>query len=146
MGELAPIAILDTTTEAGARAAERLERELIAWLTTVAPGGQPQSSPVWFLWEGGEFLAYSLAVTPRIRNLAANPRVSLHLNSDNVGGEIVTIEGEALVDLTAPPATAVPAYLAKYRGLIADYGWTPEQFSADYPLAIRIRPTRFRLA
>ncbi len=145
MGELAPIATLDTTTKAGARAAERLERELIAWLTTVTPGGQPQSSPVWFLWHAGEFLVYSLAVTPRIRNLAANPRVSLHLNSDDVGGDIVTIEGEALVDLTAPPATAVPAYLAKYRGLIADYGWTSEQFSTDYPIAIRIRPTRFRV-
>jgi PPOX class probable F420-dependent enzyme len=145
MGELAPIATLDTTTKAGARAAERLERELIAWLTTVTPGGQPQSSPVWFLWAAGEFLVYSLAVTPRIRNLGANSRVSVHLNSDDVGGEIVTIEGEALVDLTAPPATAVPAYLAKYRGLIADYGWTPEQFSRDYPIAIRIRPTRFRV-
>jgi PPOX class probable F420-dependent enzyme len=139
-------AMPDTTIEAGARAAERLERELIAWLTTVTPGGQPQSSPVWFLWHAGEFLVYSLAVTPRIRNLGANWRVSLHLNSDDVGGGIVTIEGEALVDLTAPPATAVPAYLAKYRALIADYGWTPEQFSRDYPIAIRIRPTRFRLA
>jgi PPOX class probable F420-dependent enzyme len=145
MGGSTATAMLDTTTKAGGRAAERLEREIIAWLTTVTPAGQAQSSPVWFLWAGGEFLVYSLAVTPRIRNLAANTRVSVHLNSDAVGGDIVTMEGEALVDLAAPPAAAVPAYLEKYRHLIAESGWTPEKFSQDYPLPIRIRPTRIRL-
>jgi PPOX class probable F420-dependent enzyme len=145
MGGPRTTATLDTTIKAGARAAERLEREAIAWLTTVSPAGQAQSSPVWFLWAGGEFLVYSLAVTPRIRNLAVNPRVSINLNSDDGGGDIVTMEGEALVDLTAPPVTAVPAYLEKYGQRIAEYGWTPEQFSTDYPLPIRIRPTRIRV-
>ena len=31
--------MIDLTTKAGARAAERLERELIRWLTTVSPAG-----------------------------------------------------------------------------------------------------------
>jgi hypothetical protein len=35
--------MIDPTTKAGARAAERLERELILWLTTVSPAGQPQA-------------------------------------------------------------------------------------------------------
>jgi PPOX class probable F420-dependent enzyme len=145
MGEPRATATLDTTTKAGARAAERLKREVIAWLTTVSRAGQAQSSPVWFLWAGGEFLVYSLAVTPRIRNLAVNARVAINLNSDGGGGDIVTMEGEALVDLTAPPVTEVPAYLEKYGHHIAENGWTPEQFSVDYPLPIRIRPTRIRL-
>jgi hypothetical protein len=55
------------------------------------------------------------------------------------------MEGEALVDLTAPSAAAVPAYVEKYRHLMAESGWTPEKFSLDYPLPIRIRPTRIRL-
>lgn len=145
MGEPRATATLDTTTKAGTRAAERLERELIAWLTTVTPAGQAQSSPVWFLWAGGEFLIYSQAAAPRIRNLGANAQVSVHLNSDDSGGDIVTMECEALVDLTAPPATAVPAYVEKYRQPMAKSGRTPEKFSAEYPLPIRIRPTRIRL-
>jgi PPOX class probable F420-dependent enzyme len=145
MGEPRATATLDTTTKAGARAAQRLERERIAWLTTVTPAGQAQSSPVWFLWAGGEFLIYSLAVTPRIRNLAANTHVSVHLNSDDSGGDIVTMEGEALVDLTAPSAAAVPAYVQKYRQFMAKSGWTPEKFSEDYSLPVRIRPTRIRV-
>ena len=30
---------------------ERLEGELVAWMTTVDSAGQPQTSPVWFLVE-----------------------------------------------------------------------------------------------
>ena len=48
--------MLDTTTEAGARAEGRLRDEGIIWLTTVRSDGQPQSVPVWFLWNGESFL------------------------------------------------------------------------------------------
>jgi hypothetical protein len=41
--------MLDTTSEAGARAEERLRNEGVAWLATVRPDGQPRSVPVWFL-------------------------------------------------------------------------------------------------
>ncbi len=47
--------MLDTTTDAGARAESRLREEMIIWLTTVLSDGQPQSVPVWFLWEGETF-------------------------------------------------------------------------------------------
>jgi len=136
--------MLDTSTKAGAAAADRLETELIVWLTTVTPDGQPQSSPVWFLWQEGEFLVYSLAVTPRVRNIRADPRVSLNLNSDATATDVVTIEGEARIVPDAPLASVVPEWMAKYGRLIAEYGWSAEGYAADYPTAIRIRPTRFR--
>ena len=50
--------MLDTTSEAGACTEERLRNEEIAWLITVRPDGQPQSVPVWFLWDGEGFLVY----------------------------------------------------------------------------------------
>lgn len=46
----------DDSTEIGARAERRLREEEIAWLTTVRADGQPQSVPVWFLWDGDTFL------------------------------------------------------------------------------------------
>jgi PPOX class probable F420-dependent enzyme len=135
----------DPTTKAGARTIERLDGELIGWLTTTNPDGQPQSSPIWFLWVDGEVLIYSGKRAPRNDNVAARSLVSFNLNTDAVGGDVVTMEGEALVDLTYAPADQVPAYVAKYQGLLDDYGWTPEYFAAEYPLAIRVRPTRWRL-
>jgi len=57
---------------------------------------------------------------------------------------VVTIEGEARIDLGGPASKEVPEYSAKYRDKIAGYSWTPESFAVDYPIAIRITPTRAR--
>ena len=137
----------DPSTEGGARALERLgsASELIGWLTTTNPDGQPQSSPIWFLWVDDEVLVYSGKRAPRNGNVADRPLVSFNLNSDPVGGDVVTMEGEARVDLSYPPADHVAAYIAKYQGLLDDYGWTAGYFAAEYPLAILVRPTRWRL-
>jgi PPOX class probable F420-dependent enzyme len=123
---------------------ERLRSERIAWLTTVDRDGQPQSSPVWFLWDGSAFTTYSLDDTPRVRNIETNPRVALHLSDDGLGSRIVTFEGRAHLDPDAGSAVEMPAYIAKYRDEIDGYGWTQDSFARDYPVAIRIEPTRLR--
>ncbi len=123
---------------------KRLRDEVVIWLTTVTPSCRPQTSLVWFLWDGDEFLVYSLADTARVRNIASHPDVSLNLDSDGVGGHVVTIEAVARIDESAPPASRIPEYVAKYRDHMARLGWTPEQFSERYPVAIRITPKRVR--
>jgi PPOX class probable F420-dependent enzyme len=122
----------------------RLDDELIIWLTTVNTAGQPQTSPVWFLIDGESIVVYSLAGTPRTRNIAANPRVSLNLNSTASGGEVVIIEGRAEVMADAPPAHEDGAYVAKYETAMDDLGMTAESFAADYPVRIHVHPTRLR--
>ena len=99
--------------------------------------------PVWFLWDGESILVYSQPDTPKLRNIAANPRVALHLNDDGRGSDIVTVAGRAAVS-DDPPADRVPAYIEKYRELIAENSWTPESFAADYRVPIRIVPRRVR--
>ena len=126
------------------RAELRLRDELIIWLTTVSPSGQPQTSPVWFLWDGAKFLIYSLPCTARTRNIEGNPRVSLNLDGDGHGGAVVTIEGMARIDPQAPASNEVSEYATKYRKKIAGHGWTPESFAVDYPIPIRITPFRAR--
>ena len=123
---------------------ERLDGELVAWMTTVSPSGQPQTSPIWFLIEDEIFVVYSLPSTPRTRNIEANKRVCLNLNSTPEGGRVVIIEGTAEIVTDAPPAFQDDAYVAKYRGPMDDLGMTPESFSRDYPVRIHVRPTRLR--
>lgn len=137
--------MIDLTTKAGARAADRLERELILWLTTVTPAGQPQASPVWFLWVDGEILLFSRADTPRLTNVRANPRVAANFDGDGAGGDVVSIEGDARIARErAALADVPPAYVAKYAAKLAASGWTMESMLVDYPVEIRIRPTRVR--
>ncbi len=137
--------MIDPTTKIGARAVERLDREAILWLTTVTPGGQPQSSPVWFLWIDGEILLYSRADTPRLPNLRAKPRVAANFDGDGTGGGIVTLEGDARIVNEGTTAADVPAaYVAKYAADLAKNGWTMASMLVDYPVEIRIRPSRVR--
>src|SRR5207248_1432 len=129
--------------DTGSRPAQRLRDELIGWLVTVSPAGAPTPSPVWFLWDDAGFLLYSQPDTPKLRNLAANPRVALHLDGDGRGGDIVIVSGRAAVS-DDPPASDVPAYVTKYAALIAGYGWTPESFAADYSVPVRVEPRALR--
>lgn len=123
--------------------AQRLVGEGVAWLTTAGADGQPQSSPVWFIWDGASLWLRSQAQAGKVRNINANPRVAFHLADDRYGGNILTIEGTASLE-TEPPELH-EAYLAKYDEPIRTaLQTTPEQLAADYPTTIRITPTRTR--
>lgn len=126
------------------RARARLESELIIWLTTVRANGQPQSSAVWFIVDDGEFLVYSRPGVAKVANIETNPRVSLNLDGNGVGGDIVTIEGRARIAPQQPSADQIPAFVAKYAERISRNGWTPESFAADYSVPIRVEITRSR--
>lgn len=138
------MSLVDTSSEFGRRADRRLREERIAWLTTVSPAGTPQPVPVWFLWDGADsVLIYSRPATGKLRAIEANPRVSLNLDGNGEGGDIVVAIGEAAVT-DDPPAHEVPAYVDKYARLIERNGWTPESFAADYSVPIRVRLRRVR--
>ena len=137
--------MLDPSNEAHAHADRRLRAEQVAWLTTVRADGQAQSTPVWFLWDGETFLLYSQPGAPKARNLTTNPKVSLHLNDDGTGDDVVTLEGTATVEPDTPRADRVEGYRAKSRAAIAALGYEPGPFARTYSTAIRVRPTRARV-
>ena len=123
---------------------KKLEQDEVIWLTTIRPDGQPQASVVWFVLEGEELLIYSKKDTIRNRNIVANPKVSLNLNSTPQGGGVVTMEGTARVDMDAPRPAENPPYLGKYLERIESYKWTADKFGNDYPVPIRITIDRVR--
>ena len=94
--------------------------------------------------DGDTVLIYSQPNTPKVRNIAANSRISLHFNCNENGGDVVIMAAEAWVDTDAPPATAVPAYIEKYTEGLRGVSMTPEEFAAAYAVPIRARPTSLR--
>ena len=138
-------ALIDTTTEFGARAARRLRQDRIGWLVTVSRDGSPQPNPVWFLWDGESILVYSEPGRAKLRNIEANPRVALHLDSRSSGDDIVIVIARGAVDPTAPPVHQNPAYAAKYRRQMARLGLgRPQEMAATYSVAIRLIPSKVR--
>lgn len=136
---------LDPDTEAGAKALHRLDTELMGWVTSVDPDGQPHSSPIWFLWRDGAVIVYSHIRAPRNANIESNPLVSFNLNTDPDGDDVVTMEGVARIDHSLPPSSADAAFQAKHGHMVERYGWTPEWLAENYPVPIVITPTRWRL-
>lgn len=134
--------IFDPDDELGAHALERLATDKIGWLTTVTPAGQPQTTPIWFLWADGEILVYGDHRALRNRNLAANPKVSFHLNDNGKGGDVVIVQGTARIDPDFPQVGDNPAYLAKYGEWIDLYLNGPSGMGQVYNMPIRISPTR----
>ncbi|HST25654.1 MAG TPA: TIGR03667 family PPOX class F420-dependent oxidoreductase [Gaiellaceae bacterium] len=138
------MALLDTGTEFGRRAERRLHEERLAWLTTVDTAGTPQPIPIWFLWDGADsVLVYSRPDTAKLRSLERHARVSLNLDGNGNGGDIVVATGTAAVS-DDPSADEVPEYVEKYAALIERNGWTPASFAADYSVPIRIALKRIR--
>jgi PPOX class probable F420-dependent enzyme len=137
--------VLNPSKQGHDRAESRLRSEPIIWLTTVRADGQAQATPVWFLWDGETFLLYSQPDAQKVRNLAANPKVALHLDDDGSGGDVVTVEGTATVEPDTPRADRVDGYLAKYQAAIEALGYEPGPFARSYSTAIRVRPTRLRV-
>jgi PPOX class probable F420-dependent enzyme len=129
-----------------ARIEGRLRSDLMAWLTTVRPagsGGQPVSVPVWFLLrEDGSILIYTKPGTAKLRNIAANRRVSLALDGTDVGRDVVSFEGTARRDDSEPAADRNTAYCEKYAERIAAVFGSPERFAQLYSERVVVTPTR----
>ena len=136
--------MIDFSTDFGKRVARRLEEEWIMWLTTVDSKHMPQPRPVWYLWDGETFLVYSAPDTYKLRHIARNPYVALHMDGDGLGGDIVVFVGEAHIVENAPPPNEVEAYVTKYRDGMARIGMTVDQYAQAYPVGIRITPTALR--
>lgn len=136
--------MIDENTEFGARVAGHLRRDVVVWLTTVTRTGGPLPAPVWFLWDGAESVLMFSMESTRVRNIEANPRVSLNFDGDAQGGDIVVLSGRAAIDRDAPSADRTEPYVEKYAENIAGLGLTPEQFAERYSVPIRIGLTRVR--
>lgn len=124
----------------------RLRDDIVGWLTTVRPSGQPDSVPVWFLWtDDKRLLVYSQPNKRKLHNLEQNPKVTLAIDDTLGGDDVVRVEGTAQYLADYPPLNELPAYVEKYGDHIVRIGYgDPEMFARAFSAAILITPTRLR--
>jgi len=131
-------------TDLGRRLRHRLEADRVVWLTTVAADGTPQPNPVWFIVEGEEIVVYNRTDARRLAHVRTRPRLSLNFNSSPAGGDILVITGEGRRVDEAPLPHQVPAYVEKYGEAMRRISGSLEEFSAAYPVLLRVGPDRVR--
>ncbi len=136
--------MLDFSTRFGRHANRRLRQEKVIWLTTVDSENRPQPRPVWFQWDGQSLLVFSETNKAKLRHIAGNPRVALSFNTDEDGGDVVVLLGDAEIQTQPPAQNRIRAYLRKYAAGIEDLGMTAEQFRESYTVPILVTPQTMR--
>lgn len=136
---------LDPADARHAHALDLLRTRGIGWLGTNGRDGYPHSVPVWFVWHVDAVLTFSQPHAAKARNLAADSRASLSLETGDDGEEWLLLQGDAEI-LPEPTAEWMPRvrdeYLAKYQGGLDGLGWELDRIIDDFSVAIRLRPNR----
>ncbi|WP_026875421.1 TIGR03667 family PPOX class F420-dependent oxidoreductase [Jiangella gansuensis] len=135
----------DVSTFFGRQVQDRLRDERAIWLTTVvAADGTPQPFPVWFVRVGDDILIHNDNRATRIDRFRDRPRVGLHLNSDDHGGDVVVLTGRAEIVDDAPLPQDSAEYVAKYRADIERVVGSLAAFGERYSVAVLVRVGKVR--
>jgi PPOX class probable F420-dependent enzyme len=119
-----------------AEIAARLAPARSYWLCTTLPSGGPHAAPVWGAVTGQTLYLYSERRTVKARNIAADPRVVVHLES---GDDVLILRGVAEdVGTPAEVPQVVGALAVKYTRP-EDQQYLPSA-DPDFDVVYAIRP------
>ena len=128
---------LDRSSAFEARVYDQLQHDPIVWITTVDPTGQPQPSPVWFMWDGADkIMIYTKPDRPKVRNIKANPKVAIHFDSLARGEMIAIFTGPIVISDATPPVNELPGYAEKYHSLFVQLETNVDKMAAEYTTAL----------
>jgi len=113
-----------------------LERPLFAHLATIRPDGSPQSSVMWFDWDGSRVRFSHTSTRQKYRNLLADGRVSFHVQDPENAYRTLEVRGR--VESMKPDEDAT-----FYRKLQQRYDSNVPVLDADVRVVIVVEPTSF---
>ena len=101
---------------------KRLTEAVNYWVCSVTPDGRPHAVPKWGVWVKGCFYFDGSSETKHARNLAANPAISVHLES---GEQAVILNGKCQA-LACPDQHLAEQAAAEYRRKYSSLGYAPQ--------------------
>lgn len=127
----------DTTPSVPQSHVDLLDRPLFAHLATIRPDGSPQSSVMWFVWDGERMRITHTKNRQKFANLEHEPRVSFSIADPDDSYRALKVRGvvESTVDDDADASF--------YAGLQQRYGMSYPITDADVRVVITVRPTTF---
>jgi nitroimidazol reductase NimA-like FMN-containing flavoprotein (pyridoxamine 5'-phosphate oxidase superfamily) len=88
-----PLALLDDPV-----AQELLHSNIPARLAYVWPDGTPRVVPVWFHWNGAEFVLATPPKAPKLKALKVNPKVALTIDDNTFPHNVLMVRGTATLE------------------------------------------------
>lgn len=117
--------------------ADLLDQPTFAHLATVRPDGSPQSSVMWFDWDGERIRMTHTKTRQKFRNLGTEPRVALSIVDPGDAYRFLEVRGvvESIVDDDAEASF--------YKSLHRRYGTDYPVPDANVRVIITIRPEKY---
>ena len=82
--------------------------------------GFPRAIPIGFLWNGTQFVICTATNSPKMKALAANPKVALTIDTSTFPPHILLVRGSATVDIVDGVA---PEFLEASRRYVPPEQW-----------------------
>jgi PPOX class probable F420-dependent enzyme len=117
--------------------ADLLERPLFAHLATVAPDGSPNTSVMWFEWDGEVLRFTHTSTRQKFKNLQNEPRVAISIHDPENPYRYIEVRGA--VEQTVPDDEVA----SFYKSLQHRYGQDYEITDAPTRVILTVRPTSF---
>ena len=118
-------------------AKELLASKIPARMAYISTDGTPRVIPIWFHWNGSEFVMGTPPKAPKLKALAKNPKVALTIDDNTFPHKVLMVRGTAR---TEPVQGVVPEY-AK----CADRYFGPEQGKAWVGQVATLLPSMVRV-
>ena len=119
---------------------ELLNSRIPARLAYVWMDGTPRVIPIWFHWNGHDFVMATPPKAPKLKALAKNPKVSFTIDDNTFPHKVLLIRGRARLEIVEG---IVPEYVAaaeRYFGREQGQAWI-KQLRGLIPNMVRITVT-----
>jgi PPOX class probable F420-dependent enzyme len=118
---------------------EFLQAPNLAVLGTVSPAGRPQVTPVWFLYEDGHIIVNTSQGRVKLRNVEANPAVTVTVVDRNDPYRYVQIQGTVVALDRRNGDRDINRLSQRYRGRPYKY---PPTDAPERRVSLHIKPLR----
>ena len=116
--------------------ADILGKKGFAHMATLGPHGEPQSSPVWYEWDGENLLISQTTGRQKYKNLQREPRLAVSITDPDNPYLYLEIRG-SVVAIDDDPDNALINALAKKYIDQDEYPWNQP---GDHRVVVRLRP------
>ena len=121
-------------------AKELLQSKIPARLAYVWTDGSPRVIPIWFHWNGREFILGTPSKAPKLKALKKNPKVAITIDDNTFPHKVLMVRGtarlEAIDGVVPEYATAAERYFGPQQG----QAWV-KQLRGMVPNMVRIAVT-----
>ena len=97
-------------------AKDLLASKIPARLAYIATDGTPRVIPIWFHWNGRDFILGTPPKAPKVKALAKNPRISLTIDDNVFPHKVLLVRGTARLETVPEYALAAERYFGPEQG------------------------------